>query len=161
MNKITIRKAKSRDASIIIDLVHDLLNEIMTKTGQPHFSLATQKGVKLLKRWLRNRQYTVLLAEEKGHVVGCLSLVESFAIYVEGAYGIIPELYISPKWRSQMIGERLLTEADQIAVKRGWCRLELTTPPLPEFDRTRAFYLKCGFEKTGGHKMKRSVVAVL
>ncbi len=38
---------------------------------------------------------------------------------------------------------------------RGWKRLEVTTPPLPQFDNTLAFYRREGFAITGGRKLKR------
>jgi len=37
---------------------------------------------------------------------------------------------------------------------RGWKRREVTTPPLPEFDRTLAFYPREGFAVTGGRTLK-------
>jgi hypothetical protein len=37
---------------------------------------------------------------------------------------------------------------------RGWKRLEVTTPPLPQFDATLAFYEREGFEISGGRKLK-------
>jgi hypothetical protein len=37
---------------------------------------------------------------------------------------------------------------------KGWKRLEVTTPPLPEFDRTFHFYETHGFDVAGGKKMK-------
>jgi len=36
----------------------------------------------------------------------------------------------------------------------GWKRLEVTTPPLPQFDNTLAFYEREGFAITGGRKLK-------
>jgi len=36
----------------------------------------------------------------------------------------------------------------------GWTRLEVTTPPLPQFDKTLAFYTREGFSITGGRKLK-------
>ncbi len=37
---------------------------------------------------------------------------------------------------------------------RGGNRLEATTPPLPQFDKTLAFYVREGFFVTGGRKLK-------
>jgi hypothetical protein len=37
---------------------------------------------------------------------------------------------------------------------RGWKRLEVTTPPLPQFEKTLAFYEREGFAITGGRKLK-------
>jgi hypothetical protein len=35
-----------------------------------------------------------------------------------------------------------------------WTRLEVTTPPLPQFDRALAFYQRGGFGISGVRKMK-------
>ncbi len=48
----------------------------------------------------------------------------------------------------------LLAKAKRIARSKGWTRLEVTTPPLPQFDRTLAFYERQGFSISGGRKMK-------
>jgi hypothetical protein len=37
---------------------------------------------------------------------------------------------------------------------KGWRRLEVTTPPLPQFDRTLALYQRDGFSISGGRKLK-------
>jgi N-acetylglutamate synthase-like GNAT family acetyltransferase len=55
------------------------------------------------------------------------------------------------------IGERLVQECKQFAVEMGWTRLEVTTPPLPEFDHTLRFYENRGFAITGGRKLKHSI----
>ena len=36
----------------------------------------------------------------------------------------------------------------------GWKRLEVTTPPLPQFDKTLAFYKREGFANSGGLKLR-------
>ena len=45
-------------------------------------------------------------------------------------------------------------DAKGIGRLKGWTRLEVTTPPLPEFDRTLAFYQQQGFSISGGRKLK-------
>ena len=86
--------------------------------------------------------------------MGCLTLTENRALYAEGAFGIIPEMYVRPAFRSRAVGAMLLAEAKQVARLRRWTRLEVTTPPLPQFDRTLAFYERQGFNISGGRKMK-------
>ena len=51
----------------------------------------------------------------------------------------------------------MVNEAKRVARSNGWARLEVTTPPLPQFDRTLAFYERQGFSVSGGRKMKVSV----
>lgn len=86
--------------------------------------------------------------------VGFLALYESYALYSEGVYGTIPELYVRPADRSQGNGSAFLVEAKQVGQLRNWRRLEVTTPPLPQFDRTLAFYQRHGFAISGGRKLK-------
>jgi GNAT superfamily N-acetyltransferase len=81
-------------------------------------------------------------------------LYESYALYAEGIYGTIPELYVRPAYRSLGIGRRLVAGAKDYGAERGWTRIEVTTPPLPQFDRTLAFYERQGFAVSGGRKLR-------
>lgn len=64
------------------------------------------------------------------------------------------ELYVCPSYRSQGIGKMLMQSVKDFADERGWKRLEVTTPPLPQFDATLSFYEREGFEISGGRKLK-------
>jgi len=64
------------------------------------------------------------------------------------------ELYVTPAYRSQGIGKNLVKSVKAFGSARGWKRLEVTTPPLPQFDETLAFYEREGFEISGGRKLK-------
>ncbi|WP_409409546.1 GNAT family N-acetyltransferase [Acidithiobacillus ferriphilus] len=79
------------------------------------------------------------------------------ALYAEGAFGTIPELYVRPEYRTNGLGLRLVSQAKFFGASRGWTRLEVTTPPLPQFDRTLAFYEREGFAISGGSKLKVSL----
>lgn len=72
----------------------------------------------------------------------------------EGAFGTIPEIFVRLEFRSQNVGMRLVEQAKSFGSSRGWKRLEVTTPPLPEFDKTLAFYEREEFVITGGRKLK-------
>lgn len=86
--------------------------------------------------------------------VGFVALFEGHALYAEGAFGTIPELFVRPEFRSQNVGLRLVSQAKVFGISRGWKRLEVTTPPLPQFDKTLLFYEREGFAITGGRKLK-------
>ena len=154
---IHITTAQPSDAPVIARLVGDLLQEIMAniKTQAFVFSLAETEARTLA--WLVDGSYTVLLARDGERVAGLVALAECRALYAEGRFGIIPELYVSPDRRSQGVGGALVNEAKRVARSNGWARLEVTTPPLPQFDRTLAFYERQGFSVSGGRKMKVSV----
>ena len=152
---IRIQQAQPSDATIIAEMVGELLHEIMAAIGANVFTYDRAGTEMRAKTWLTDRTYTVFLAREDGGLVtGFLALYESYALYAEGAFGTIPELYVRPAFRSQGVGARLMAEARQYARSQRWTRLEVTTPPLPRFDRTMTFYERQGFCVSGGRKMK-------
>lgn len=151
---IHITQAGPLDAPVIAELVGELLQEIMAAIETKVFTFSAVDTEARARRWLTEGSYTALLARENGTAVGLLTMAESRALYAEGALGIIPELYVRPDFRSRKVGATLLSEAKQVARSRGWTRLEVTTPPLPQFDRALAFYERQGFSISGGRKMK-------
>lgn len=151
---IQIVQAQSEDAAVVAELVGELLHEIMAAVNEKAFDFHYTETEARAGTWLRDGLYVVLLAREGDALVGFLALYQSYALYTEGAYGTIPELYVRPKYRSRGAGSALLEQARQFGQSRGWRRLEVTTPPLPEFDRTLAFYQRQGFSISGGRKLK-------
>ncbi len=154
---IRITQAQSSDAPLVAELVGELLQEIMAAIGTKAFEFSLAHTETRARGWLTDGSYTVLLAHEDETTAGFLALSECRALYAEGEFGIIPELYVRPVFRSHKVGTMLVAEAQRLARKRGWTRLEVTTPPLPQFDRTLAFYERQGFSISGGRKMKLSL----
>ncbi len=99
----------------------------------------------------KNRdKFSVFVArDEQGSGVGLLTLVESFAIYANGSYGVINELYIAPRYRSKGVGKALLDSVKEFGSKKGWKRIDVTAPEGKKWKRTVEFYLREGFEHTG------------
>jgi GNAT superfamily N-acetyltransferase len=154
---VDVRQAVVSDAPVVAEMVGELLREIMSATAATSFRFSQPATEDRLRGWLDAGAYTVLLAEQDQVTVGFLALTETRALYAEGAFGTIPELYVKPAFRSSGLGTALLAAAKEVAGRRGWKRLEVTTPPLPEFNRTLAFYQRQGFGITGGRKMKLEV----
>lgn len=151
---IQIVQAQSEDAAVVATLVGELLHEIMAAVKEKAFNFHYTETESRAGAWLQDGLYIVLLAREGDAPVGFLALYQSYALYTEGAYGTIPEFYVRPMYRSRGAGSALLEQARQLGRSRGWRRLEVTTPPLPEFDRTLAFYQRQGFSISGGRKLK-------
>lgn len=149
-----ITQAQPEDAAAVATLVGELLHEIMAAIGDKAFNFHAAETEARARAWLRDGLYSVLLAREGGAPVGFLALYQSYALYTEGAYGTIPEFYVRPAYRSQGVGAALLEQARLVGRSCGWRRLEVTTPPLPQFDRTLAFYQREGFSISGGRKLK-------
>lgn len=152
---ITIETATSGDSHEIAVMVGELLNEIMSTIGVQTFNFDLEETSDRVRDFIDREKYFVFVARDEGKkLVGFLALYESHALYAEGSFGTIPELYVRPEYRSNNVGNRLVSQAKSFAVLRGWKRLEVTTPPLPQFDKTLAFYEPEGFSIAGGRKMK-------
>ena len=156
MSKFFIGKASVNEAAAIAGMVQQLLQEIMTVTGSAHFHAELPAISRRCEQFIADGIYTVFVAmgEADRAPAGFISLTETHSLYAEGAFGIIPELYVQPQYRSAGLGHLLMDAAKAYGRSRGWQRLEVTTPPLPAFDRTFSFYQANGFDVAGGRKMK-------
>ncbi len=152
--KIQIIKANQYDSLELSIMTGELLQEIMDKIDIKAFNLNQTETQNRAKDLLSKELYFVFLAKDEDRYLGFISMYESYALYAEGAYGTIPELYVREEYRSLDIGKLLLQKAKEFANSKGWKRLEVTTPPLPEFERTLSFYEANAFEITGGRKLK-------
>lgn len=151
----TIHRATAGDTKEVAVMVGELLAEIMDAIGEQAFHFDLAETASRLTDFLDREKYFVFMAlNESGQSAGFIALYESYALYAEGAFGTIPELYVRPEYRSNGLGIRLVAEAKSFGASRGWKRLEVTTPPLPQFERTLAFYEREGFSITGGRKLK-------
>lgn len=152
-----IAPASANDAETVAGLTRELLEEIMDMTGARHFSADTSALAALCREFLAGGEYAAYLACHAGKAVGFITLSETRALYAGGSFGIIPECYVHPDFRGSGLGTKLLAAAREHAQSKGWMRLEVTTPPLPEFDRTLHFYQTNGFEVAGGRKLKSAI----
>jgi len=153
---IIIQKATVSDSPEVAEMVGELLTEIMNTIGVQAFNFDLAETTTRLNDFISREKYFVFIARSKedGRAVGFLALYESHALYAEGSFGTIPELYVRPEYRSQNVGFNLVSRAKSFGTSRSWSRLEVTTPPLPQFDKTLAFYEREGFAITGGRKLK-------
>ena len=152
--EIIIDRARTEDAPIVAALVGELLAEITQAVGATAFRFELAKSNVEARRLIEAGSYIAFLARCDGEAIGLISLYESYALYAEGTFGTIAELYVRPAFRSAGVGRLLAGAARDFGAGRGWTRLEVTTPPLPAFDRTLAFYEREGFAVTGGRKLK-------
>jgi len=149
---------ENEQAKEIANLAVCLTNEIIERTGTKHFDVDAPLAIELCKNYVSNGLYSVIAAFDAGNIVGFGALCESHSLYAEGTFGIIQEFYVMPEYRSKEVGKELIQEIIKFAKINKWKRLELCTPPTPEFDRTVEFYESNGFEITGGYKMKHAIV---
>jgi GNAT superfamily N-acetyltransferase len=151
----SIQRANLDDANDIAIMVGELLNEIMTVIGVQAFNFDLIQTTGQLKRFLEEGKYFSFIARElNGEAIGFVNAYESYALYAEGAFGTIPEFYVRLDYRSSGVGANLAKKVKAFGNEKGWKRLEVTTPPLPQFEKTLAFYEREGFTITGGRKLK-------
>ena len=144
---VTIAELGIEDAALVLEWVGRLLMEL-GEEGEERETLSSQK---VLDAWRDSGdRFQVLVARDEGGApVGLLTLVETFAIYADGPYGIINEMLVAPAHRSSGVGRMLLDAAKAHGRKRGWARLDVTAPESARWGRTRLFYEREGFVFTG------------
>ncbi|KAG1707767.1 hypothetical protein GQR58_003414 [Nymphon striatum] len=147
-SSIEISPIQSGEYHELSTMVGELLNEIMEKIGENSFNFNREKTEIRAKDLVSKGKYWVFIARETkaDSIIGFVSLYESYALYSEGAYGTMPELYVKSNWRSKLVGQKLLQKVSEFAKEKGWRRIEVTTPPLPEFDR--ALHIGGSFDST-------------
>ncbi len=150
-----VRKAELKDAKMIAELLSTFGDEIFDITGAV---INTDKEliVKLFDENL-GEKFEAFVYEKDSEVIGFITFCESFSMYAKGEYYTVTELYVDRNYRSQNIGKKLLDTVIELAKKEKKLRLELTTPPLPEFQKSLDFYLQNGFEISGGKKVKLEI----
>lgn len=152
---VSIHRATVSDAHNIAVMVGELLNEIMVTMKVNYFNFNLDATTARLTDFIAQEKYFVFVAQDAhSSPIGFVAIFEGYALYAEGSFGTIPELFVRPEFRSQHVGQQLLDQAKVFGHSRGWSRLEVTTPPLPQFDKTLSFYEREKFEITGGRKLK-------
>lgn len=135
----------------------DLTGEICSRTATNHFGIDLAGTQERCRALLAGGMYGAIIGEVQGDAVAVSTFTESYALYAGGKVGIIPEFYVAPAWRSAGVGRQLIAKVREHGRARGWSCLELCTPPLPEFERTLAFYQGNGLAPVGGRKMRQNI----
>ncbi len=151
MPPVTVQEASLANAPEVFRLVKELLREL----GEEEKDAGVLNEGALLRAWQSRRTSCfVFLAMDGETPVGVMTLAESFAIYANGALGIINEMYVAPAYRSAGVGSLLIDAAKALGRRRGWHRIEVTAPEAERWARTRRFYEREGFV-FAGPKLKR------
>jgi GNAT superfamily N-acetyltransferase len=141
------------------DLVSDTVIELLAELEDEARDLGTLDREAVRARWTqRPALMRVVLAKDENAVLGLLTLTEGFAIYANGSFGIIPEMYVRPEARGAGVGAALVEAAKRIGRSKGWSRIEVTAPESERWERTVRFYKSNGFVYAGP-KLKFSFAA--
>jgi len=145
--EITIDKLTINDVPAVFDWVMRLLAEL----GEEGDELGALAGDKVLQAWgaMEDRFLVFAAKNQTGNIFGMLTLAETFAIYANGNYGIINEMYVAPECRAAGIGAMLIDAVKNCGREKGWARLDVTAPESARWERARKFYEQQGFTFAG------------
>jgi len=143
---ITICCAAKEDAPIVGKLVHLLLVELQHSSPNMNEAFYTAKATELLGS---NQLHAFIARDSADKPIGVITIGTSSAVYAEGLFGIINELYVVPETRSAGVGRLLLNEAKKFASQQHWSRLEVTSAHEDINPRTSGFYLRENFTTVG------------
>lgn len=147
-------KATADDAEEIARLVYALTEEICQRTAH-EFGIDLPGTIQMCRQLISAGHYAVIVGRSAGSAIAVATLAETYALYAGGKIGVIQEFYVAPEFRSTGVGAALLQRVNEHARECGWSCIELCTPPLPEFEKTLAFYTRQGLAAVGGRKMRK------
>lgn len=142
---VAIRRAAARDAASVARLVDALLMEL--GGGSP--SRYDERVATAERLLTHDDRVFAFLAFERETAIGVMTMAESAAIYADGAFGVITELYVVPEHRSDGIAKMLIDAGVSLGRERSWSRIEVGAPHQPEWARSLSFYLRAGFVEVG------------
>ncbi|WP_285724951.1 GNAT family N-acetyltransferase [Psychromicrobium xiongbiense] len=116
---MTLRAAVPSDVPVLLELIHDLAiyekepDAVKTTAEMLHAAL-----------FAPNPQVYATMAEDEHGVQGCAIWFLSFSTW-EGVHGIyLEDLYVRPEARGRGHGKALLLHLAQLALQRGYARVE-------------------------------------
>ncbi|WP_024953508.1 GNAT family N-acetyltransferase [Sulfurospirillum arcachonense] len=143
-----IRKAKLTDIEELVKLLSYLFEQ------EVEFKADTKKQAKGLSLILSNKKVgDIFVATKKNKIVGMVNLLYSVSTSLGSKVGIIEDVVVSPKYRGQDIGSKLLLHVKTFAKRKKLKRLTLFT----DFDNLKAhtFYEKQGFKRSSMVQFKK------
>ena len=152
---LTIQRATIDHTHEVVALVGELFKEVNMAIGMDAFNFDHGEASLQFKEFINQGKYVAFIARgQDASAIGLVSFYESYALSAGGVFGTLAELYVRPAYRSQGVGHHLIEQVKAFGQSCHWKLLQVTTPPLPQFDRTLAFYEREGFVVTGGRKLQ-------
>ena len=138
MPEIRIRDAEPADVPAILRMIRELAEF----ERQPDAVVATEADL-LRDGWGPQKRFACRIGELDGAVVGFALWFHNYSTW-EGRAGIyLEDLYISPAARGHGLGRRMIVDLAQIAVRKGFGRLDLS---VLDWNPARDFYHRLGLE---------------
>ena len=138
---LTIRSAKEKDIHRLLELYQQLSFDSKNYVKAPEADCR-----RVLKEIDKNPNYSILVAEENGEVVGTtfLAILPGFA-HTTRSFAVIEYVVVDEKYRSKGVGKQLMEACMAKAKEAGCYKVMLASSK----SRTRAhkFYQGLGFQE--------------
>ncbi len=135
---IQIRDAAAEDVPAILRLVRALAEF----ENEPDAVVATEADY-LRDGWGPQKRFSCRLAELDGAIVGFALWFYNYSTWAGRAGIYLEDLFVLPEARGQGLGERMIVDLAQIAVREGLPRLDLS---VLDWNPARDFYHRLGLE---------------
>jgi GNAT superfamily N-acetyltransferase len=140
-----IKVAELANMNQVIDFITKLLCEL----DGVKVELNMESMIKSFRQFISDSNNRIFIVFDRDKAVGMITVVQSNALYTQGRFGIINELYVLPQYRSSGIGKLLLGEVLKFAKSKDWKRIEVGAPNQEKWQRSINFYTREGFKEIG------------
>jgi ribosomal protein S18 acetylase RimI-like enzyme len=134
-----IRQATIEDSAVIAQL----MTQLMEASGYEDRRVPPEQIEESLQKKADSDAYQVLLAEDKGQVLGLLSLSFRHTLFHPAPTALMDELVVERGHRGRGIGQQLMAEAIERCRAAGCCEIEVSTERSNE--AAQEFYRQHGF----------------
>ncbi|QKY68848.1 GNAT family N-acetyltransferase [Lentibacillus sp. CBA3610] len=135
---MTIRKATKRETQQIVARSLDVLKE----ASVGHIPPKQEKALQMVTPFLAAGGYYLVFVKDDV-MQGWIGIGSTTDYYTDKPVGIIPELYVLPRYRQQGVAEALCTEALKRLEEAGFTAVQLN---VFAGNAIKAFYQKLGFK---------------
>lgn len=138
---MVVRKAALKDRRPVLSLIRELQTFLDLRPAE------VKASERLYASLLKEQNHLLLVAEEKGDILGLASLWFRKSLFHTGTCCLLDELIVREDARGKDVGRALVAEVVLHAKRRKAGEVEVTT--FEEKTRVTAFYKKLGFEEMG------------
>lgn len=140
LGDISIRPATEADLPSIKPLLQELMDAMEDTEG-----FDVERAVENCRVLIKDPAHHMLVAKDKGKVVGFVNFTTRKTVLHPGPSGLIDELIVSKSHRGRGIGKELLLAAIEKCRELGCCEVEVSTEK--SNSGARKFYRKYGFKE--------------
>ncbi|MEH7384923.1 GNAT family N-acetyltransferase [Bacillus sp. JJ1521] len=115
-----IRKATNDETQMILS--HSL--EVLKEATMGHVKPRRRKALELISPFLSNGGY-YLLGIENNRIIGWIAVGSTVDVNTDEMIGVIPEIYVLPRYRNKGIAKKLCNEAFNYIRNEGLNKVQL------------------------------------